>query len=103
MKKSYKDENKWKTIQSFLPKDNQINEYNKPAEEWLYLEEYDIHLDHYKTKHPKATIILFHGVGGNGRLLEFIAIPLWKNGYEIICPDLPLYGLSKYSTNARIL
>ncbi|MBO5620452.1 MAG: hypothetical protein J5959_02340 [Butyrivibrio sp.] len=41
-------------------------------------------------------MVLFHGVGGNGRLLEFIALPLWRSGYEVICPDLPLYGLTAY-------
>lgn len=41
-------------------------------------------------------MVILHGVGGNGRLLEFIAVPLWMAGYEVICPDLPLYGLTKY-------
>ncbi|MHB8066212.1 MAG: alpha/beta hydrolase, partial [Ruminiclostridium sp.] len=39
---------------------------------------------------------MFHGVGGNGRLLSFIALPLVKNGFEVICPDLPLYGYTQY-------
>lgn len=45
---------------------------------------------------PKATVIMFHGVGGNGRLLSCIAIPLVKNGFEVICPDLPLYGYTEF-------
>lgn len=56
-----------------------------------------IHIDHYKPTYPKGKIILFHGVGGNGRLLSFIALPLLKNGFEIICPDMPLYGYTRYS------
>lgn len=36
--------------------------------------------------------LIYHGVGGNGRLLSFIAKPLHKAGYGVICPDLPLYG-----------
>lgn len=57
----------------------------------------DIHIDHYKPLSPKGRVILFHGVGGNGRLLSCIALPLMKNGYEVICPDLPLYGYTQYS------
>lgn len=57
----------------------------------------DIHIDHYKPASPKGRAILFHGVGGNGRLLSCIALPLMKNGYEVVCPDLPLYGCTQYS------
>lgn len=55
-----------------------------------------LHIDVYSQLNPKATIVILHGVGGNGRLLEFIAIPLWRAGFEVICPDLPMYGLTEY-------
>jgi len=35
-----------------------------------------------------------HGVGGNGRLLSFVGAPLFKQGIEVISPDLPGYGIS---------
>lgn len=57
----------------------------------------DIHIDHYKTTYPKGRIILFHGVGGNGRLLSFIALPLNKSGFEVVCPDMPLYGYTRFT------
>ena len=57
----------------------------------------DIHIDHYKPDLPKARLILFHGVGGNGRLLSCIALPLARAGFEVICPDLPLYGCTRYT------
>lgn len=56
----------------------------------------DIHIDYYKPVLPKARLILFHGVGGNGRLLSCIALPLARAGFEVICPDLPLYGCTRY-------
>lgn len=37
---------------------------------------------------------MLHGVGGNGRLLSFIGVPLFSNGFEVVVPDLPGYGLS---------
>lgn len=46
---------------------------------------------------PLARVIVFHGTGGNGRLMSFIAVPLARAGFEVVCPDLPLYGLSRYS------
>lgn len=45
----------------------------------------------------KGRVIVFHGTGGNGRLMSFIAVPLARAGYEVICPDLPLYGLTRYT------
>lgn len=29
-------------------------------------------------------------------MLSFIAVPLMKNGFEVICPDMPLYGYTRY-------
>lgn len=46
---------------------------------------------------PKGRVIVFHGTGGNGRLMSFIAVPLARAGYEVVCPDLPLYGLTRYT------
>lgn len=44
-------------------------------------------------------MILLHGVGGNGRVLSFIGVPLYKRGYEIVCPDLPGYGITQTNKN----
>ena len=51
-----------------------------------------IHVDHYIPQKAKAIIVILHGVGGNGRLLSFIGLPLLRQGYEVVCPDLPMYG-----------
>lgn len=91
----YKDQVEWRSVQSFLPKENRLTEKNQPKEYFYTWRNCQIHVDHYQPKNPKATIILFHGVGGNGRLLSFIALPLFRNNYEVICPDLPLYGNTK--------
>ncbi len=88
----YKENETWQKVQDFLPKHNQLNQNEMPVQEWVEMEKMSIHVDHYIQKNPKATIIMLHGVGGNGRLLSFIALALWRLGYEIICPDLPMYG-----------
>lgn len=92
MNKSYANDTIWKQIQYYLPKENQLNDGFMPKEEWLKIGGNTIHIDHYSDDNEKGVIIIYHGVGGNGRLLSFIAKPLHKAGYEVICPDLPLYG-----------
>lgn len=74
-----------------------MDEATLPDEEFLSILNIDIHIDHYKPVSPKGRAILFHGVGGNGRLLSCIALPLMKSGYEVVCPDLPLYGCTQYT------
>ncbi len=71
-----------------------------PEEYYLPLNGVRVHIDHYKVDTPKAAVILLHGVGGNGRLLSFIAVRLAANGCEVICPDLPLYGYTEYDCKA---
>ena len=92
----YKNDTTWKKMQRFLPVQNRLSKGNMPNEYYLSSLGMRVHIDHYKTANPKATLILFHGVGGNGRLLSFIAVRLVANGYDVICPDLPLYGHTKY-------
>ncbi len=94
MYKGYENDTIWREIQEYLPVNNRIDDNNVPEEEWLEIGENQIHVDHYICKDAKGVVVIYHGVGGNGRLLSFIAVPLHKSGYEVICPDLPLYGHS---------
>lgn len=93
----YTSDNYWREIQQYLPLENRLTSSSVPREYFLNVQSAKVHIDHYKIVQPKARVILFHGVGGNGRLLSFIALPLTKNGYEVICPDLPLYGCTEYN------
>jgi hypothetical protein len=93
----YRDDIYWREVQKYLPADNRLTDDTAPEEYFIAIKDIRVHIDHYKVKNPKARVILFHGVGGNGRLLSFIAIPLVKSGYEVICPDLPLYGCTEYT------
>jgi alpha-beta hydrolase superfamily lysophospholipase/GNAT superfamily N-acetyltransferase len=94
---SYLNDSTWPKIQEFLPPPNRLSKETMPDEYSLPLSGMKIHVDHYRVDSPKGTLVLFHGVGGNGRLLSFIAVRLAANGFEVICPDLPLYGYTKYS------
>lgn len=92
MYKGYESDTIWWQIQEYLPVRNRIDDNNVPKEEWLETDKHQIHIDHYICNDAKGVVVIYHGVGGNGRLLSFIAVPLHKAGYEVICPDLPLYG-----------
>ena len=95
----YKENTVWKQLQEYLPKDCRIDGNIFPEEKYVDYNSSAIHLDIYKPQNPKnnTALILFHGVGGNGRLLSFLAVPLAKYGFTIICPDLPGYGFTDYN------
>lgn len=96
--KNYKEDMTWQRTQAFLPEENRLTPETMPKEYALQIDDWIFHIDHYEVEKPKGRIVLFHGVGGNGRLLSFIALPLWRAGIEVICPDLPLYGYTTYSS-----
>lgn len=81
----------------FLPERNRISISCAPSEMFSTFDRTNIHLDIYNEhSNNGVTLVLFHGVGGNGRLLSFIAAPLAKRDYKIVCPDLPGYGYTEY-------
>lgn len=90
----YKNHQNWKIRETLLPEANRINVESQPVELFIEWNRWKIHLDHYPNPEARARIILLHGVGGNGRVLSFAAVPLHRAGYELIIPDLPGYGHS---------
>jgi alpha-beta hydrolase superfamily lysophospholipase len=88
----------WKKLQDYLPENCRITENVCPEETYVNYDKSRIHLETYKPKNPEKNnvVIIFHGVGGNARLLSFLAVPLVNNGFVVICPDLPGYGFTEY-------
>ncbi len=91
----YSNNNSWKELQALLPDKNRIDKITNPEEKYIEVNRMDIHIDEYD-KNSETSIVVLHGVGGNGRLVSFFAVPLARAGYNVICPDLPGYGFSKY-------
>lgn len=91
----YSDDNSWKELQLLLPVKNRIDQIAEPEEKYIEVNGMEIHIDEYEMS-SETSIVVLHGVGGNGRLVSFFAVPLARAGYNVICPDLPGYGFSKY-------
>ncbi len=86
----------WQQVQKYLPEENRISDKIQPVEKVAAYQDMEIRYDEYSPiKESDTTVVIFHGVGGNGRLLSFIAVPLVKAGFNVICPDLPGYGYTK--------
>jgi len=80
----YTEQSAWREISKYLPEKNRINSDVFPKEYFIDWRGNKIHIDHYENKSASAKVLLIHGVGGNGRLLQFAGVPLFKKGYEII-------------------
>ena len=100
---SYQNQNNWKEIQSFLPLRYQLTDAAMPKEESWEWQDNLIHLDTYRNPSAKAKVILFHGVGTNGRqMTTIIGKPLADDGFEVIALDMPLYGETAVNRNQTI-
>lgn len=100
---TYADQPEWRAIQKFLPADYQMAPGTEPAEEWWEHEGHRIHLDTYRNPDAAVKVILFHGVGTNGRQMSMIlGRPLADRGYETIAIDMPTYGLTDVAPGALV-
>ena len=100
---SYATQSAWREIQAFLPQDYQLHAGEEPTEEWWPWGEHEVHLDCYRNADAPAKVILFHGVGTNGRQLSTIlGSPLHNRGFETIAIDMPGYGVTRVAPGARV-
>lgn len=100
---SYQQQQAWQKIQQFFPVEWQIPADHLPQEEWWSWQDHQVHLDRYPNPQAKIKVILFHGVGTNGRQMSMLlAHPLALRGYETIAIDLPGYGLTQVKQGAQI-
>jgi alpha-beta hydrolase superfamily lysophospholipase len=100
---SYATQSAWREIQAFLPAEYQLGAGDEPAEEWWPWGGHEIHLDCYRDPDAAAKVILFHGVGTNGRQLSTIlGAPLHRRGFETIAVDMPEYGVTRVAPGVRV-
>lgn len=93
---TYTTQTAWKEIMNYLPEAYHFTDAYQPAEEWWDWKGNRIHLDTFRNPQAPAKIIMFHGVGINGRQISMIAGgPQSKNGFETIMIDMPTYGVTE--------
>lgn len=100
---TYKNQEAWKQVQEFLPADYHFHGKYQPKEEYWNWQGNQVHLDTFRNAKAPAKVILFHGVGTNGRQISMImGGPLAKDGFETITVDMPTYGESIVAPNRVI-
>ncbi|NMO01490.1 alpha/beta fold hydrolase [Gordonia sp. TBRC 11910] len=100
---NYSEQPAWRAIQNHLPSDYRLTPDTEPAEEWWDHLGHRIHLDTYRNPDAAVKVILFHGVGTNGRQMSTIlGHPLAERGYETIAVDMPGYGVTDVAPGALV-
>lgn len=93
----------WREMQAFLPQKFHIEPGHEPVEEWWQWRGHHVHLDTYRNPHASVKVILFHGVGTNGRQMSMVlGAPLAKRGYETIAIDMPEYGMTEVAKGVLV-
>lgn len=80
--------------EAFWPASPYLHSQQQPREQQLTLDDAVLHIDEFGDDAADITVILLHGGGGHGRLLQPFALPLAQAGYRVVVPDLPAHGLS---------
>src|SRR5215471_4667278 len=91
---SYDASSGWRRVSEALPGRLRIPEPLPVREAWLTVGPFDVHLDRWSDESPRASVIIVHGVGGNGRMLALYGHMCRSLGYDAVAPDLPGYGLT---------
>lgn len=100
---SYANQVSWQEIQRFLPSSYQLSADSVPEETYWDWEGHRIHLDRYRNNSAPARVILFHGVGTNGRqMMTILGRPLAQTGFETAALDMPGYGETIVNQQAKI-
>lgn len=100
-KQQYLNRPEWRWYQKYMPEELRVEGEYTPNEEWWCYKEHQIHLDRYNVDNPKAKILLFHGGGGNGRVLGAFARMAMRAGCDVVAPDFPGYGLTVRSSSTK--
>lgn len=93
----------WRKIQDFLPAEYRLAPDAMPVEQWWDWRGHRLHLDRFPNPDAPIKVILFHGVGTNGRQMSTIlGAPLARSGFETVAIDMPGYGVTKVAPGVTI-
>lgn len=92
----------WRRVNAALPTRLKLEEPLEVREDWLKTGGFEVHLDRWMIADARATVILTHGAGGNGRMLGLYGLMCNRLGFNAVAPDLPGYGLTQQSSKRDI-
>lgn len=100
----YRDQTAWQEIQSHLPERYRLTQpADMPEEQVWDWRGHQIHLDRYRRPDSPVRVVLFHGVGTNGRQMSTIlGHPLAQSGIETVAIDMPTYGVTRVAPGAVV-
>lgn len=99
----YTEQKAWEQIAAFLPERLRFTGDFHPVEEVWEWKSNSVHLDTFRNEKARAKLILFHGVGTNGRQMStIVGGPLAKEGFEVVAIDMPLYGETRCNPSMTI-
>lgn len=99
---TYTGSQSWRRYREILAMRFGIELSREPQETTQRIRDHDIHVDVWQPDGPaKGTLILVHGGGGNGRILSPFADVAVRNGWQVLAPDLPGYGLTRPAPGYR--
>jgi len=86
----------WTQYRDLLNSEFGIRITREPEEIRLPLLGHDLHVDVWEPdRTAKGVLVLVHGGGGNGRILAPLADFAVGEGWRVLAPDLPGYGLTR--------
>lgn len=92
---SFDNTRSWTDYKDILSAEFEIALTMEPREFRRVVRGHKVRIDEWTQDRPaKGTLILVHGGGGNGRILAPLAEPLSREGWRVLAPDLPGYGLT---------
>lgn len=85
----------WTAYRTILAEEFGIDLKATPDERFVPVSGHDVRIDEWAAVGPcRGTVILVHGGGGNGRILAPFAEPIAQQGWRVLAPDLPGFGLT---------
>ncbi len=99
--KSYRNDPAIKRLEDALP-EYLVQGSEEPTEEWMQVDDFNVHVDHWHAANPRAVMVLLHGGGGCGRYLAPYARMAVRAGADALVPDLPGYGLTEVPSKTAL-
>lgn len=100
--KQFRNRKSWTSYRAILAEEFGIVLTREPVETVRLVCGHKVRIDEWlPAGAPAGTLVLVHGGGGNGRILAPLSEPMADEGWKVLAPDLPGYGLTEPAPGYR--